>query len=141
MIGDTSPRTLAEIHSRVETVRAVFFFKESYAQLEEVDYFIRRFLLGAFERSQVSVGGNHQVAWSVGIFIEDDEIVGAPVENVRVSVILCLESATEDASPHFQDFSDVFLSPGSGNVLHHLELIMFFKILLGLKYKTFFGGT
>ena len=70
---------------------------------------------------------------SIRIFIQYDKVVFASIENESIPVVFHLNSPAEDAFVHFGKFSHVLLSPGSKDVFHYFLLIMFFRILLGLK--------
>lgn len=49
----------------------------------------------------------------VRIFIQEDEVVGASEEDESLSVRFGFERLAKNASVHFHNFSDIFLSPGS----------------------------
>jgi hypothetical protein len=49
----------------------------------------------------------------VRIFIQKDEVVDAPEEDESLSVGFGFERLAKNASAHFHNFSDIFLSPRS----------------------------
>lgn len=80
------------------------------------------------------------MAWCVRIFVQKDKVVNPSIEDKGLLVIFFLQRLAKNASLHLNKFLNVFFSPWSSDVFHYL-LIMFFISLLGLKYKTFLGGT
>jgi len=80
------------------------------------------------------------MAWCVRIFIQKDKVMNSSIEDKGPLVIFFLQSLAKDTPLHLKDFLDVLFSPWSCDVFHY-SLIMFFISLLGLKYKTFLGGT
>jgi len=80
------------------------------------------------------------MAWCVRIFVQKDKVVNASIEDKGLLVIFFLQSFAKNAFLHLNESLNVFFSPWGGDVFHY-SLIMFFISLLGLKYKTFLGGT
>ena len=88
----------------------------------------------------MSEGSDHHVPGDIGEFIEDDKAVGPATEDRRVPVVRRFQGSAEDAALGRPEVPDVVRSPRRGDVPHYL-LISSLRSLLGLKYRTFFGGT